>query len=834
MVRETARECASSSRDPRATEVNAFSRTSFRLSAGEHSSDFHFSLEEEFGTGLPGRQSDSVLDCLVFSEEHKLRQIWEVVVFALLIYTATVFPYFLCFYEFGIPDSRDIGSLWRGLDDLCDYLFYIDLVVNFFFSYRSGRDEIRSLKKIARVYLGSFFFINLFACLPGTWVIHILLIVSGSFESNNDVTGSQKAVRLLRLQRISRLARLTRIIRLSKIVTFAAKSALWRFIQGSRGVRLGNLLAFLCFTAHMCACGLYLVSALSEDPEEGTWVTRRQDMGGKPLYTTAPSVQWLNALYFVFTIFTTVGFGDNGAYAVTTGEIIYICIVMLIGELVYSIVTSEMINVLTVVSEDQENIDNKVAAVAGFASHIGLDSEASSMLQQWVADFSASTSTFVKYDRDTMFGLFMDGTLPRCLMGELPSQVFDGMLARNNLMAKVTTSHGLALPPKLPLLVAVAVRWRFFEANEVVYGCNDYPYSVFLVTHGTFAEIARPTCNGGQSRWVQQDIDNIRFATRDWMSPRGDSDVQSSKASGDSIPISDRMGDSKGSLPEATEGRTTWQRDRLSCLRSLAARRPSLAEECENEQGLLWPYKLYSHKAFFGMLEVLSGGERRATLRCEKKRGQVLCLPREHFLLLRDEFPKAFRQWRVDAYRSDGNRRTLLGRLKVGRNYRVLAASIIQREFRSRHPERTAVYTPAAILELPIDDAHPQSSLGFHRAGSGSSPAVETRSAQIRHGSAGLDGEGGRGPTFVAAHHPDAAGIEENVEGTAQHACDLGFEEMRSDWQGKHEAFRQTMLGEFSAMGSQLHGLHSQLKALREWKERGQRSGVVRSSIMRK
>ena len=59
--------------------------------------------------------------------------------------------------------------------------------------------------------------------------------------------------------------------------------------------------------------------------------------------------QWIHACYFILTVFTIVGFGDMSA--LTTLELCYVSIVMLVGTIVHSILVSEMINIAIAVDE---------------------------------------------------------------------------------------------------------------------------------------------------------------------------------------------------------------------------------------------------------------------------------------------------------------------------------------------------------------------------------------------------------------------------------------------------------------------------------------------------
>lgn len=74
-----------------------------------------------------------------------------------------------------------------------------------------------------------------------------------------------------------------------------------------------NFACTLFWFVHILACGWYLCAALHQDPSR-TWVYRRQlDSAGTLLVEESPEVQWINAMYFVLTVFTTVAVWALGA-----------------------------------------------------------------------------------------------------------------------------------------------------------------------------------------------------------------------------------------------------------------------------------------------------------------------------------------------------------------------------------------------------------------------------------------------------------------------------------------------------------------------------------------
>ena len=106
-------------------------------------------------------------------------------------YAVTVTPYRVAFVEIDDP-------VWQAVDYLIDFLFFIDVLCNFFTAYRDNNENlVINHKKIAVNYLTSWFLIDLFSCMP----FQVILDVGLNYNS---------------LVRMGRLPRLYRIVKLSK------------------------------------------------------------------------------------------------------------------------------------------------------------------------------------------------------------------------------------------------------------------------------------------------------------------------------------------------------------------------------------------------------------------------------------------------------------------------------------------------------------------------------------------------------------------------------------------------------------------------------------------
>jgi len=125
-----------------------------------------------------------------------------------------------------------------------DVFFFVDLVLNFFFAFYDKDFEIvEDRKKIAKSYLRSWFWVDLFAVLPFDLFLHF-----GDFNGMS---------RILKLPKLYRLIKMTRLVRILKIVK--ERNKLVKYLQEilKIGVGFERLLFFILLffvLSHIVAC----------------------------------------------------------------------------------------------------------------------------------------------------------------------------------------------------------------------------------------------------------------------------------------------------------------------------------------------------------------------------------------------------------------------------------------------------------------------------------------------------------------------------------------------------------------------------------------------------
>ena len=93
---------------------------------------------------------------------NKVKQAWQGVSILAIIYTAIYVPFKVAF----LPNDIELPFLdW--VDTIIDYIFVIDLFVNFFSAYEKSSDVVEyRCSRIVANYLKGWFFIDFIACFP--------------------------------------------------------------------------------------------------------------------------------------------------------------------------------------------------------------------------------------------------------------------------------------------------------------------------------------------------------------------------------------------------------------------------------------------------------------------------------------------------------------------------------------------------------------------------------------------------------------------------------------------------------------------------------------------
>lgn len=235
-------------------------------------------------------------------------ELWSIAILLALSYTFIVTPFQVAFVY-------DTPAVLFGINRVVDFIFLVDLVLQFFIAYRPhplSPHFVTSLPAIQKRYLLSWFTIDVLSLLSS--FVEISEQADGS-NTNNRAKGLQS----LRFLRILRLFRILRLVRVTNVV--AGLRLIQRVVRSTFGLphisiyvsELGTWVFMLVMIAHAVACLWGYVSLTVDEVSGGltpTWVSVLLSKQSSPISRDSPMSLYLLSLYWSLVTLATIGYGD--------------------------------------------------------------------------------------------------------------------------------------------------------------------------------------------------------------------------------------------------------------------------------------------------------------------------------------------------------------------------------------------------------------------------------------------------------------------------------------------------------------------------------------------
>lgn len=287
----------------------------------------------------------------ILKPDSRFKQIWKYIYAALCLYTACLMPYRLAF-----EDCISIDA-WTVLEFIVDVLFFIDICIKFFSSYKLPDGNLQiSHKAIILKYLRVWFLFDIIACIPFELIIAV----------NQD-------------NRLSKY-RLFKITRLVKVFNAYQKNNLIEKMQdfldlNSRMVKLINFVITTFVGIHIMGC-LWYLAAKYEGLEPDSWVVRYGILD-EPTHTL-----YISSIYWAMVTLSTIGYGDILPRTILEKFIAIIWMIFGVG--FYSFTVGSLTSLLYSIDSSDSILNTKLFAIQQFAKEKGLDSTLISKLHKAV------------------------------------------------------------------------------------------------------------------------------------------------------------------------------------------------------------------------------------------------------------------------------------------------------------------------------------------------------------------------------------------------------------------------------------------------------------------
>lgn len=263
-----------------------------------------------------------VKKALMINPDGTFKVYWDNIVMFMIIYIILVFPFKLSYFSLGL------FMFWDYADDFIDFVFLVDLVLNFFTPVFYQNKFIQEYKEVAKLYLRFWFWVDLLSAIPFD-----LMFGDDPKNSTNGIINYFFTIpRLYKMLRSLKLLRITRLFRTSN------KNFLTRFFQyladsDSLIISIMPIYIIGFSVAYVFSCIWHFNS--NNNHERNTWLVRFQ--------YNAESVhdRFWASLYYTYSTVTTTGYGDLTPNSVS--EFVLTIGFMTFGVVFYSLVYTMII-----------------------------------------------------------------------------------------------------------------------------------------------------------------------------------------------------------------------------------------------------------------------------------------------------------------------------------------------------------------------------------------------------------------------------------------------------------------------------------------------------------
>ena len=302
--------------------------------------------------------STNITEHCVLLPSSRPRRLWTFVMFLVMIYTALITPFRICFIE-----EAEVN--WIIIETCIDAVFFTDVVLTCFTAYKDEElNLVGERRAIMWHYASSWFLVDTAACIPFQL-----------FEPDMQSPKYNKFVRLMRLPRLYKLMRLARLIKMLKFKASSEELVL-KMMRMNRAIL--HMIKFVCGYAvmvHILACLWYYTSRLDDDQMD-SWPYRYG-------YMDKSSVElYIISVYWVLTTLATVGYGDIVAY--TQGERCFAIIMLISCVAFFSYTISNFSSIVSSSDIRSSNLHIRLNALEDFSQAVNLPDLLKQKAQQTV------------------------------------------------------------------------------------------------------------------------------------------------------------------------------------------------------------------------------------------------------------------------------------------------------------------------------------------------------------------------------------------------------------------------------------------------------------------
>ena len=307
-------------------------------------------------SGLAKSKSRQAVPFSIILPDSLFKELWNIYIGILLIYSALVVPFTSSFYDL------QPGDFLLNLDVMIDISFIIDFIISLNTAfYNEDNVLILSRKSIMMNYFKNGMIIDFFSSFPFSL-----------FDATS--TGYSKFLRILRLRALTKLLKLSKIFKMIGKKEHSIMKYLENFFSFTHSsIRIIRFITILALCIHLAACIWHLLAKL-DDFVPNTWIVRSHHLDD-PVYR-----KYLFSLYWTFVTLATIGYGD--ITPMTLKEKSFSIFWMIFALYFFSFSISSLSSMLSQIDIKKNLVRHKMAFIDDYSKEVKISKRLKKELQK--------------------------------------------------------------------------------------------------------------------------------------------------------------------------------------------------------------------------------------------------------------------------------------------------------------------------------------------------------------------------------------------------------------------------------------------------------------------
>ncbi|CAD8091652.1 unnamed protein product [Paramecium primaurelia] len=361
----------------------------------------------------------------IIRPEEPKKIIWDLIGMSFIFIQMITIPLILTF-------SFEISGGFAIFNDIMDYYFLIDILLQFQTGYYEGGYFVSQRRQIALNYLKLWFWLDLISSFPYDDMLSLFIDESNS----QSLKRNTQIIKIMRIVRFIKVIRLMRALKLKKIIN-QIEDTLFQDKTIISIISFFKICLIILSLSHWLACIWNAIRFIEET--DNNWYTQYvinfdQEKDNDPDFWFN---QYVAGIYFSITTMITIGYGDISPK--NTIERSFGIFVMILASGVFGYVMNSIVLLFQNMNESLEDLLNKNTAAIKYMKQKEVNKKLQSRIKNYLEWLIEDEQLQKSYAHDTLekLSLPLKNQLTQIVHGKMMNQIkflsknFSSLLLKN-------------------------------------------------------------------------------------------------------------------------------------------------------------------------------------------------------------------------------------------------------------------------------------------------------------------------------------------------------------------------------------------------------------------